>query len=230
VAALDSNTGAVVWKNLDDAPSYSSPVAADLASERQLVYLTSDRLVSLRPDTGVLLWEFPWPAGPVHTPSSIATPLIIHLDVGDYVFISSGYDKGCALIKIAAHASGLHPEPVYKNRSLRTVFSSCVRQGEFLYGFDDTNLVCVELRTGKTRWKERGFGKGSVTLADGHLILLGDEGTLALAAADPEKYREVARFQHSEQPSSWTVPVFVGGRLFVRDKKRLVCYDVKKLP
>ena len=74
------------------------------------------------------------------------------------------------------------------------------------------------------------FGKGSLTVADGHLIVMSDTGTLALVAADPAGYREEARFQHSEQPSSWTEPVLAGGRLYVRDKTRLVCYDVRKTP
>jgi outer membrane protein assembly factor BamB len=224
IAALDPATGDVRWKRFDDPASYSSPVAADLAGRRQVIYLTGDRLIGVTPDDGRLLWEFPWPPGLGHAPSSIATPLVI----GKYVFISSGYDKGCALIHVEAEDDGYRASQVYKTRGMRTVFSSCVRQGDFLYGFDDTNLACLELRTGKRKWEERGFGKGSVALADGKLIILGERGTLALALTDPEEYCEVSRFQHSEQPSSWTVPVIAGSRLYVRDRSRLVCYDLKK--
>jgi outer membrane protein assembly factor BamB len=230
LAALEKDTGAVVWKDFDDRPSYSSPVAADLAGTRQIVFLTGERLVGVVPESGRLLWEFPWSAGAGHAPTNIATPLVIHLDVGDYVFVSSGYDKGCALLKIEPAGDGFRPVKVYANRNLRTTFASCVQGGDYLYGFDDTNLACLELRTGRAKWKERGFDKGSVLRAGGALIILGETGTLAVAEATPNGYREKARFQHSERPSSWTVPVLVGGRLYVRDRDRLVCYDLKKSP
>lgn len=230
VAALDKDTGAVVWKNLDDRPSYSSPVAAQLAGRRQVVFLTGKRLVGVAAATGRLLWEFPWDAGLSHAPTNIATPLVIHLDVGDYVFISSGYGRGCALFKIEPDGEGCRVSQVYRNNNMGTIFSSCVRQGDYLYGFDEITPKCIDLRSGAVQWawKKAGFGKGALTLADGHLIILGDQGILALAVADPQKYREVARFEHSDQPSSWTVPVFTDGRLYVRDKSRIVCYDVRK--
>jgi outer membrane protein assembly factor BamB len=230
IAALNKDTGAVVWKQLDDQPSYSSPVTAELAGQRQVVFLTGERLVGVVPETGRLLWEFPWSAGPGHTPNGIVTPLVIHLDIGDYLFISSGYANGCALLKIEPDGDRQRASQVYKNANMQTIFSSCVRHGDFLYGFDDSNLKCLELRSGRMKWKKHGFGKGTLSLADGHLIVFGDSGTLAVVAADPEQYREVARFEHSDQPSSWTVPVFAGGRLYVRDKTKLVCYDVRKSP
>jgi outer membrane protein assembly factor BamB len=230
LVALNQDTGAVEWHNLDDRPSYSSPIAADLAGRRQIVWLTGERLVGVAPESGKLLWEVPWDAGIGHAPTNIATPLVIHRDVGDYVFISSGYDRGCALFKIEKDGEGFRPIQVYRNRNMGTIFSTCVRQGDFLYGFDDTNLKCLELTTGRVKWKKFGFGKGSVALADGHLIVFSDHGTVAAALADPRQYREVARFEHSEQPSSWTVPVIAGGRMYIRDKTRVVCYDLQKSP
>src|SRR5262249_46653415 len=152
-----------------------------------------------------------------HAPTNIATPLIIHLSTGDYVFISSGYARGCALFKIEQAGQAFRPIQVYRNLNMGTIFSTCVRQDDFLYGFSDTLLTCLELRSGTVKWKKAGFGKGSVTLADGHLIILSDRGTLAVAPANPGGYHESARFEHSEQPSSWTVPVVADGRLYVRD-------------
>jgi outer membrane protein assembly factor BamB len=230
LAALDANTGAVVWHNLDDSSSYSSPVPFAFAGERQVVYLTAERLVGLAAKGGEQLWAFPWPSGPAHTPSSITTPLVIHREVGDYVFVSGAYGKGCALVKIERDDNGFRASQVYKNLKLGTLFSSCVCQGDFIYGFNDVNLVCLDLRSGQRQWMQGGFDKGSLTLADGRLIILGADGTLAMAAADPKEYRELSRFQHSNYRPSWTVPVLAGGRLYVRDHKRLVCYDLRKSP
>jgi outer membrane protein assembly factor BamB len=230
LAALDKDTGKFVWKKFTDRPSYSSPMPADLAGRHQIVWLTGERLVGVVPETGDLLWEVPWDAGLGHAPTNIATPLVIHLDIGDYVFVSSGYARGCGLFKIEKQGDAFKASKVYHNLNMGTIFSTCVRQGEYLFGFDDTQLKCLQLSTGTATWRKAGFGKGSVTLVDGHLIILGDSGKLALATADPQRYREVSRFEHSDQPSSWSVPVFAGGRLYVRDKKQLVCYDVKKSP
>ena len=224
LAALDKDTGAVAWKAFDDEPSYSSPVAATLAGRRQVVFFTFWRLLGVEPQTGRLLWAFPWRGATIDLPINIATPLVIG---EEYVFISSGYDKGCALVKVEKGGDGLRAVQVYKNRRLRSHFASAVRHGEALYGFDDTNLACMDLKTGQSRWKERGFDKGSLIVAEGRLIVLGERGKLALVEAAPEEYREVSSFEHTEQPATWTSPALAGGRLYVRDKTRLVCYQLR---
>jgi outer membrane protein assembly factor BamB len=228
--ARDAASGSIIWQGFDDIASYSSPVAADLAGRRQIVFLTAERLIGVAPEDGKLLWEFPWLSGPAHTPSSIGTPLVIHRDVGDYVFIASGYEKGCALIKIDRDGDGFRASQVYRNLHLRSVFSSPVCSGDAIFGFDDATLACVDLRNGQRHWRQRAFGKGSLMLADGNLIVHGDDGTVALVAADPHAYREQGRFQHSDQRSTWTMPTLADGRLYVRDWSRLTCYDLKKSP
>jgi outer membrane protein assembly factor BamB len=225
--ALHQDSGSIAWRNLDDAASYSSPVIAELAGRRQVIVLLAERLVGVAPESGMLLWEFAWPSGPAHTPSSIATPIVIHRTSGDYVFISSGYQKGCALLKIEAEGTGLKASQVYRNLNMRSVFSSAVCLGDYVYGFDDVNLVCLDVRNGQRKWKEYGFGKGALIAADGRLIVLGAEGMLALVAAEPDAFRELSRFQHADE-RCWTVPAVAGGRLYVRNRKRLVCYDLKK--
>jgi outer membrane protein assembly factor BamB len=227
IACLNPADGKTLWSKLDDLPSYSSPIAADIDGQRHVVFLTGQRLVGVDPHTGNLLWELPWGPTATHAPTNITTPLIIHLNIGDYVFLSSGYDKGCALFKIAKDGDRFRPEQVYHNRNLRSTFATPVQHGFFLYGFDDVHFTCLDWRTGQQKWKESGYGKGSVTIADGKLIVLSDNGTLALAEANTEEYSEISGFEHGRQPSSWTVPVVSNGRLYVRDKSRIVCYELR---
>jgi hypothetical protein len=85
----------------------------------------------------------------------------------------------------------------------------------------------MDIQTGKVRWSERGFDKGSLTSADGHLIILGESGRLAVADATPKEYRETASFQFSHN-KCWTVPVIANGRLYLRDEQRIACYDLRK--
>jgi outer membrane protein assembly factor BamB len=224
VVAFDKRSGALVWKALDDPTAYSSPVAATIAGVRQLLVFTNSALVSLSPHDGAVYWRFPWKT---EGGFNIATPLVF----GDYVFISSGYGKGCALLEIAAGPDGsLRADRVYEHNRMRNHFASSVRVGDDLYGFDQTDLVCMDARTGEIRWREKGFrkfGKGNLLAADGRLILLGEPGVLALAEASPAGYHETASFQASRN-KCWTVPALARGKLYLRDESEIVCYDLRK--
>ena len=136
---------------------------------------------------------------------------------------------GAALLHVEPAGDGWAVREVYRTRRLRDQFSTPVLYQDHVYGFDESNLVCLELATGKVRWKERGFEKGSLLVADGRLIIYGANGLLALADADPGGYRERGRGRASRQEAScWSAPALAAGRLYVRDQEKLTCYDVRK--
>lgn len=218
VVALDKRTGSVVWTALSDGGGYSSPLIVTLAGTRQIVVFTAGGLVGLDPAKGTPLWSFPWT-----TPwdCNIATPVV----AGDYIFITSGYDRGCALVHIENTGGKWSAERVYEHKKLCSHFASCVLFGETLYGFHESTLVALKLRTGEILWKKRGFGKGSVLGAGESLIIMGESGVCALADASPDAYRERARFEFSNE-RCWSAPVLAHGRLYLRDQKTLACFDV----
>ena len=109
---------------------------------------------------------------------------------------------------------------------MKNHFNSSVLQGDYLYGFDNAILTCIEIDTGEEQWRQRGFGKGSLLLADGHLIILGEGGKLALVEVSPNEYKEKARFQLFDD-KCWTVPTLAGGKLYLRNQKDLVCLDLR---
>lgn len=221
LAAFHKETGELAWSALDDQAGYSSPVAATLAGVRQVLFFTAAGMVSVNPKDGSLYWRFPWET---EYECNVATPIT----VGDYVFLSSGYGRGCALLKVSKTASGkLEAKRVYENNHMCNHFSTCVLHQDHLYGFNESTLTCLELRTGKEVWKEKGFRKGSLMLADGHLIVLGEQGRLAVAEATPEAYREVASHQVF-RGKCWTMPVLAGGKLYLRDEEDVVCLDLRK--
>ena len=166
LVALDKLTGAVRWQALPDIGSNSSPVSADCAGERQIIFFTERGLVAVTPDQGKLLWRYPWITD---FGANIATPIV----TGDYVFLSSAYGKGCGLVKIEKKDGGLTPNLVYKNRKMQNHFSSCVLYQDHIYGFNDVTLTCMEFKTGAVRWTQRGFDKGSLTIADVPAIYFG---------------------------------------------------------
>jgi len=220
--AFDRHSGALVWKALDDPVSYSSPIAVTIAGVHQVLFFTNTALVSLSPRDGQVYWRYPWQT---EGGFNIATPL----SLGDYVFISSGYGKGCALLEIAANEGAFHAQPVYEHNRMRNHFASSVRHRDHIYGFDRTDLVCLDVRTGRIAWRQPGlrtFQKGSLLIAGDHLLILGESGKLYMAEATPASYREETSFQVS-QNKCWTVPVLVGGRLYVRDEAQLICLDLQ---
>jgi outer membrane protein assembly factor BamB len=223
VAAFDKRSGTLVWKALDDPMGYSSPLAVTAAGVRQLLVFTNTALVSLCPADGRLHWRHPWVT---EGGFNIATPVAF----GDYVFISSAYGKGCALLEVGPESDGsLRPQTVYEHNRMRNHFASSVRHGEHVYGFDMTDLVCMNLRTGVVAWRQNGsrsFRKGSLVIAGGNLFVLGEDGTLTVAEATPAAYKPKASVRVSAN-KCWTPPVVAGGRLYVRDEGQIVCLDLR---
>ena len=218
IVAFDKKSGDVVWTTHTDAVGYSSPISIDFGGVRQTIFLTSKMLLSVAPENGHIYWKYPWPEG-----INIATPIFIP---DDKIFISASYDKGAVLLKMIADEDGIEIEEVWKSRVMKNHFNSSVLQGDYLYGFDNAILTCIEVNTGEEQWQHRGFGKGSLLLADGHLIILGEGGKLALVEVSPNEYREKARFQLFDD-KCWTVPTLAGGRLYLRNQKEMVCLDLR---
>ena len=218
IIAFNKKSGDVVWTTHTDEVGYSSPIPIDFGGVRQIIFLTSKTLLSVAPEDGQIYWKYPWPEG-----INIATPIFIP---DDKIFISASYDKGAVLLKMMTDEEGIGVEEVWKSRVMKNHFNSSVLQGDYLYGFDNAILTCIEVNTGEEQWRQRGFKKGSLLLADGYLIILGEGGKLALAEANPNEYNEKALFQLFDD-KCWTVPTLAGGKLYIRNQKEMVCLDLR---
>ena len=86
----------------------------------------------------------------------------------------------------------------------------------------------MDVRTGKVLWGQQGFYKGSVTLVDGKLLILGERGGLVLADASPDGFREISKMQVFRGDRKWTAPVVARGKLYLRDREKVVCLDLRK--
>ena len=215
VAAFDRKDGRRVWATGKDPAGYSSPVAATIAGRRQIVALTGAAVVGIDARHGRILWSHPWTAS-----HNIVTPVVD----GDRVFVSSGYGKGCTLLRIAADPWTV--TPVYVSTKMKSQLSTPVLDRGSLYGFDDEFLVCLAFETGELRWKARGFGKGGLVAADDRLIVLGETGRLALVDATPAEFRERAAIRISET-RCWAAPSVARGRLWLRDQESFSCFDIE---
>jgi outer membrane protein assembly factor BamB len=218
VVAYDRQSGKRVWSALDDRPAYSSPMLVTLAGVRQILAHTETRLVALSPETGTLLWEFPW-----QTPYASAQPLIT---AADRVFISAESDA--VMLELTAGADGqLTARELWRTTRMNIKFTSAVLHDGFIYGLDEAILSCIDASTGDLRWKGGRYGYGQVMLASGHLIVLTEDGELALVRADPASHQEITRFPAIEG-KTWNHPAMSEGLLLIRNVQEMAAFDLRK--
>lgn len=220
VVAFDKTTGEVRWTGLEGTASHSSPIVVELGGRKQYVFnrrqgLDGPEIVAIAPG-GEVLWRH------ASAPDTLVMPIFV---APDRFFISSAaMGDGGVMIRVRTTDDGtFETEEVWKNHRLRNHFNTSVIVGGHLYGFDNATLRVVDVETGELRWAMRGFGKGNVVAAGDLLVILSDDGDLALAEATPEEYRELGRVEAMEG-RSWTAPTLAGGRLFVRDHDEMVAY------
>jgi outer membrane protein assembly factor BamB len=214
--ALNKTDGKVVWQSGNGPPGYATAVPFMMGSEKCVVIVGSTEIFGLVAATGKVLWKFPWKTD---YDINAADPIIS----GDTVFVSSGYNHGCALLKI----EGGNVTDVWRNKNMRNHFNSCVLWDGYLYGFDESMLRCLDFKTGEVKWSQEGLGKGSLMIADGKLIILSERGKLVIAPASPEGFKELASVQIL-MGKCWTVPVLANGKIYARNNPdgQLVCVDV----
>jgi outer membrane protein assembly factor BamB len=222
VVAYDRQSGNRVWGALDDRATYSSPMVVTLAGVRQILTFTATRLVGLSPENGRLLWEFPWEND---NDVNASQPLIAG---PDRVFISSGYGADAAMLQLAAGADGqLTVRELWRTNRMNNVFTSSVLHDGFIYGLDESILACIDASNGELKWKGGRYGYGQVMLASGHLIVLTEQGELALVRADPKAHQEITRFPAIEG-KTWNHPAMSDGILLIRNIEEMAAFNVRK--
>jgi outer membrane protein assembly factor BamB len=218
VVAYNKMTGAPVWRVLNDVQAYVSPMLVELAGRRQIVVVTSSRVVGLVPESGALLWSYVWDT---NGGINVSQPIVVDQN---RFFISSGYGKGAALVEVKG-GNSYTATTIWENVLMNNKFNSSVLHNGYVYGLDEGILTCLDVKTGERKWKDGRYGYGQVLLAGDHLILTSDKGEVALVKATPDGYNEVARFE-ALKGQTWNYPAIAGGRLLVRNSNEMAAYDI----
>jgi outer membrane protein assembly factor BamB len=223
--AFDKKDGHVVWKGQDDNMTQSTPVAATILGERQIIFFTAKGLVSVAPKTGAVLWRYAFSNS---SGAAGCSPVVS----GDIVYVSKAYNLGSAACKITKADGAYAATQLWKvpgnneanQWSTPVVFDGCVYgiTGQVAHGASP--LTCVDLATGAVKWTKRGFGPGGVTIADGNLLVLSDIGDLVLIKATPDAYTELAR-SHILTGKCWNSVAISNGRIYARSTKEGVSLD-----
>jgi outer membrane protein assembly factor BamB len=186
----------------------------------QLLVFSATRLMGLAPGDGTLLWEYPFPT---YNGINAAQPLVIG---NNRIFISASYGAGAALIELSAGVGGFSVREVWRNTRMKNRFASSVLRDGIIYGLDESILAAVDAETGELKWKGGRYGYGQVLLAGNNLIVLTEDGDLALVRATPERHEELARFPVLEG-KTWNVPTLAGGYLLVRNLAEMAAFDLR---
>ena len=229
IVVFDKMSGKVVRKFGDDLASYSSLQTYEKGGKRFGVAWLRENLIGFDFEAGKVMWSFPYRARRYETVNA-STPVVD----GTKIFVSESYGPGSLLLDVG----GDQPEVIWRdtnprNRALALHWNTPVLHDGFLYASHGegarAELRCVEFATGEVKWKQKGYGRASITLVDNKLVVLDEQGKLLLLNANPEKFELVTNYQAAGNNGlpltkpCWSAPVIADGMLYVRGKEKILC-------
>jgi len=211
---IEKTTGKIVWKSDKIPANYPSPVPILVGKERGVVFV-SDRFVCVKASTGEVLWEIPRGCGNMY-----ADPVVR----GDQVLFWNSLYKVVDGKPTRVYCTSYSPDD-------GSLYGSPVLWKGYVFKLSNT-LTCREFDTGQLKWTKEGIG-GTVTLADGKLVILTKDGQLVVAEASTDAYKELARARVFKEQGDlrdygvWSAPVLSDGRLYLRNYDELACLDLR---
>ncbi|HUF61464.1 MAG TPA: PQQ-binding-like beta-propeller repeat protein [Verrucomicrobiales bacterium] len=226
VHAFEADTGKLVWSAGNGEAGYASPLLAKSGPDPLALFFTREGLLALNAKTGFLVYQEPFRAVD-HASVNAASPVLV--DDGR-VWLSSCYEAGAALWSFGPTAASWRSLWKLGDR-LDCHYATPVPSGDHLFGFhgrqeSGQDLRCIAWADGKILWKSERIPAGSLILADATLLILTERGELLAAPADPARYELRWRAQLTGADTR-AAPAFSDGFFFARDRRQLVCADLR---
>jgi outer membrane protein assembly factor BamB len=226
VMAFDRESGEPKWATGNGGQvtdCYASPMLATLHGVPQILCIDDGGVASYEPASGAMLWRYDWPW--TNGYPKVSQPTVLP---GYRVLINGAYSYGTAVIQINQDAGGTlraDPNPVWKNRNMKTKFCNVVVRGDYAYGLDDRILACINLRTGERTWKGGRYGHGQIMLVEDLILVQAESGEVALVEANPKAHKELGRFPALSE-KTWNTLCLTGKLLLVRNDRQAACYEL----
>jgi outer membrane protein assembly factor BamB len=223
LVAFNQKDGSIAWKNLSIDMSPSSPIIIKVDGQDQMVAFMGKEIVGVDPNSGELLWSH---GHATEWGLNISTPV---WGGDNLLFLSSAYSGGSRVLKLTRKDGKTTVEELWFHRRLRVHHGTAIRIGDYIYAssgdFGPSFFSAVNVRTGEIAFQDRSFPKTSFLYADGKLIILDEDGNLALATVSPAGLKVVSKVGLMKH-LAWTVPTLVGTRLYVRDRQTITAVDL----
>jgi outer membrane protein assembly factor BamB len=221
--AFDQQSGNIAWKNLNYTPAPSSPVIINLSGQDQLIYFSTDEIVGCDPHNGAYYWHHPHKT---QYGLNISTPA---WEQDNVILMSSAYGTGSRAIQLTRNGNQTTAKQLWANNRMRVHIGTMMRLGDLAYGssgdFGPAPFTAINVKTGQIAWQDRGIGRASFLHADGKLILLDEDGMLALAKPGTNGLSILAKASVLKNVA-WTVPTLVGTKLYLRDRRTIMALDL----
>ena len=220
LAAYDAVSGSRRWIGPDMNEGYTSPQLATIGGVTQVLLMTGSGLSSVSPADGKLLWEHPWKGYPIVQPSLTS-------DGG--VLIAANESSGTRRLAVTHGVNGWTAEERWTSNGLKPWFNDFVIHKGHAFGFDGTIMACIDLADGARKWKGGRYGGGQLVLLPDQdaLLVVSEQGDLALVSATTDQFKEIARMPALEG-KTWNHPVIAGNVLLVRNGEEMAAFRLAR--
>lgn len=223
IVALNKKTGEPLWssKGFSAGAQYGSCIAVNHRGAEMIVAGTAGGIVAVEAGSGRMLWSNPFSA---NNTANCPTPAY----ADGYVFWANGYDQGGICLQLESRGKNVVAQEAWKTREMVCHHGGYIIHEGYIYGNHAESWVCLDLKTGERKWRERAVGKGSVCYADGMLYLFSENGgEAALANCSPDGLEMHGKVTVEGEENSWAHPVVIGGKLYLRYADNLYCFNVR---
>lgn len=221
--AFDRRSGAVAWSRQDFTAAQSSPIIINVGGQDQLVAFLAEYVVGMDPDDGELLWSHPHKA---RYDLNISLPV---WGKDNLLFLSSFEGGGSRALRLSRSGGKTSVRELWFSPRMRVYFGSIIRVGDMVLGSSGyegvTPLTAVNVQTGELFWQERGYPRSNFIYAGDKLIILDEDGNLSLAAVSPRGMRVISKAGVLTNYAR-TAPTLVGTKLYLRDQKTIMAFDL----
>jgi outer membrane protein assembly factor BamB len=222
--AFNQADGKVAWSRNDYGNAYSTPLLIKVGGIEQMAALMDGAVIAVNPHNGDLQWAFPFKAD---FSIAISTPVF---GADHLMFVSSEYGGGARVFELQVSGQQTTAKELWSSNRLRLHHGNAIRIGDAIYFSSGGKgsqaiLSAVEARTGNVLWQQRSIEKASFVFADRKLITLDQDGNLMIAYPSPQGFKIAAKAPMMSR-LSWTPPVLVGTRLYLRDRATLMAVEL----
>ena len=224
VMAFRQSDGSVVWQHGDSKTTFSSPFLIQMGGITQLVVFCGDEVAAFNPDNGDTQWSFP------HKTDYNLNISIPTFGADGIMVLSSAYSGGSRGLQLTWSGSKTEVKEIWAHKKLRLHHNNALRIGDVVYAssgdFGPAPLTAVNVKDGKVLWQDRGLGKCSIVGAGDRVLLLSEDGELALADLSPSGMKVLSRAQVAKS-RAWTAPAVVDGVAYIRDRSTIQAVRIK---